>query len=914
MFANKMVDDGKCKRIDPVEIRKGMRRYEENRKLEEEEKDDISGIPEEFKRSENETETHRELFGNFPSRVARINWPEFHIADRPGGIMRRTQYAHPAHDLVFSPSLSLKPRKPIIYSHRSQSPIKQNELHKNWETHQDVRIFLMLARIKEKAKYNKQWLSLTLQNTSIDPFNIEFNQKKAEIHHTPGFILKNKHMINISESVIREYNTIAETELNIENEALNLEIIQKYELFIESIYNNLKTSNRDPLIQIYNSEGSLLEKVFSAQNLGLEAATTSSEDYKLGKSKTEALPDNIMDLEPIRRLVNKNSEAEKRKNELFGEKKEDVEFEEIIIPTEYLIKIMDIEKYPTLANELISKYTKMKDLFEPPLKSPISEGHRLRKEYLEKINILNTRDPNLRFYRADMGPRQVVNVPLPINMRAKDVAKIESEIPGIIANTFYFTDWSKKIQKAYNEYKQLNLFQKLQDLKERGLELNTNLEGIYATYKEEYGSIDSAMKDLELVINDVCKDQKLLLLQDSQITGQVNIIRTYLDRLYILQRELRDEITNLNMNMNMNTNIIEDVNYKKWEIVSEDISKIEVELYGAIFECRRILLKKKYDLENIDCSKYIKQIYPEVEKIYKEEEGRKKVSRVEIPLRTHFKSIRPRIFYFDNILKELFVYNIEKKTSHVCALKNIYLEGCCTVDSELGIYIIGGRKGNGTSIKDRGIGNNMRIRAKYNEMEEREPLIRGRGEAAAVYIHGYIYVIGGADVEYLDSCEMYDIANDRWEPIANLLFKGIQLNLCAFQGRYIYSFGGYGHDSRYSKEILQYTILTNIWITIKEKSNSSFPYQGAGGSVQISQEEILIFGGVNSPPQNSFRFSPNGGLLCKTVEKLDLFENFSTPPLAVIKGVVYLFSQNKLKTIHSYNIQQAKWTSTNVLW
>ena len=33
---------------------------------------------------------------------------------------------------------------------------------------------------------------------------------------------------------------------------------------------------------------------------------------------------------------------------------------------------------------------------------------------------------------------------------------------------------------------------------------------------------------------------------------------------------------------------------------------------------------------------------------------------------------------------------------------------------------------------------------------------------------GFIYVMGGYDVSYLDTAEKYDVAQDRWTPIASV--------------------------------------------------------------------------------------------------------------------------------------------------
>jgi len=115
----------------------------------------------------------------------------------------------------------------------------------------------------------------------------------------------------------------------------------------------------------------------------------------------------------------------------------------------------------------------------------------------------------------------------------------------------------------------------------------------------------------------------------------------------------------------------------------------------------------------------------------------------------------------------------------------------------------------------------------------------------------YLYVFGGTNSSgYLDSCEEYDIETNNWKAIAKLNEKKKWMSVCAFNNKYLYSFGGCTSDKNEvskSIECLDTTdSLAKIWEIVKLISGDDLVKSSFFiGTMNISNSYILLFGGIN---------------------------------------------------------------------
>jgi len=66
-----------------------------------------------------------------------------------------------------------------------------------------------------------------------------------------------------------------------------------------------------------------------------------------------------------------------------------------------------------------------------------------------------------------------------------------------------------------------------------------------------------------------------------------------------------------------------------------------------------------------------------------------------------------------------------------------------------------------------------------------------RADHAILYQKGSIYVLGGmSGNRSLDSCEVYNIKEDKWAEIPKLSTARQSFSACAFNEKYIFVFGG----------------------------------------------------------------------------------------------------------------------------
>ena len=116
---------------------------------------------------------------------------------------------------------------------------------------------------------------------------------------------------------------------------------------------------------------------------------------------------------------------------------------------------------------------------------------------------------------------------------------------------------------------------------------------------------------------------------------------------------------------------------------------------------------------------------------------------------------------------------------------------------------------------------------------------------AITYSRDKIYVFGGINGSgVLASCEVFDIASNKWSSIPDLASPTAHANVCNYRDIFIYKFGGYSKDEGHNTLIERYCLLNKFWTTVTPQVNGDhFVYPLSASSI-INANEIFVFGGI----------------------------------------------------------------------
>lgn len=153
-------------------------------------------------------------------------------------------------------------------------------------------------------------------------------------------------------------------------------------------------------------------------------------------------------------------------------------------------------------------------------------------------------------------------------------------------------------------------------------------------------------------------------------------------------------------------------------------------------------------------------------------------------------------------------------------------------------------------------GKNTNCIYKYNPekklLEPKENMIGSleRRSFGICHIKNLIYVAGGyLDNEITKSCECYDVDTNYWCKIKPLSEACTDLSLCSFNEKFIFKFGGQLMTMTLSENIEKYDPSKDRWYTInytvEQSFKESFTFLRNSLAMQISEDEILIMGGIN---------------------------------------------------------------------
>lgn len=137
------------------------------------------------------------------------------------------------------------------------------------------------------------------------------------------------------------------------------------------------------------------------------------------------------------------------------------------------------------------------------------------------------------------------------------------------------------------------------------------------------------------------------------------------------------------------------------------------------------------------------------------------------------------------------------------------------------------------------------------------PSLSGRVNHSICYLRGSIYVIAGKRYEAnhdvvttttTSTCEKYIIQDDKWEQICPLNEARHSHGCCSFDNQdqaNVFVFYGINYYGNVCHTIEKYDIINNKWSPLMVKNFSLSLQVIAPSAVQMSNRQILIYGGFH---------------------------------------------------------------------
>jgi len=172
-----------------------------------------------------------------------------------------------------------------------------------------------------------------------------------------------------------------------------------------------------------------------------------------------------------------------------------------------------------------------------------------------------------------------------------------------------------------------------------------------------------------------------------------------------------------------------------------------------------------------------------------------------------------------------------------------------------------------------------------------------------------IYAIGGYNhLKAISDCEKFIIRKNMWEFIPKLTKERSNTGVCLFNNKFLYCFGGYSNEGEdTSIERIDVEEKGQWEMVIVEENWSSRQNPGV---IQISKEQILIFGGKreNNTLTQSLIFSPKTNSF-EEVEQMKNPDTFLGCKPLLFNGKLHIFGCHE-NVVHTYNLKEEAWETT----
>ena len=270
-----------------------------------------------------------------------------------------------------------------------------------------------------------------------------------------------------------------------------------------------------------------------------------------------------------------------------------------------------------------------------------------------------------------------------------------------------------------------------------------------------------------------------------------------------------------------------------------------------------VLIRKTLSMDkNVDLNDIIEEISYLI-KIKGNEDGlsimdkKKKnlnsIVKMNIPLDRQLKFLH----CFPELYQKLLYVNIQDKIQTFFQIQDLNVDFIIPVDhrtislisnGQYLIFLLGGKNTNYVYMYN----------PEKKVLEQKENMIGNleRRSFGICSIRNLIYVAGGyLDNEITKSCECFDILTNYWCKIRPLTEPSTDNSLCSYNEKYLFKFGGQLLTFTLCQMIEKYDVGKDKWYVInyivEQSLKNSFAFLRNSLSIQISDEEILIMGGIN---------------------------------------------------------------------
>lgn len=218
------------------------------------------------------------------------------------------------------------------------------------------------------------------------------------------------------------------------------------------------------------------------------------------------------------------------------------------------------------------------------------------------------------------------------------------------------------------------------------------------------------------------------------------------------------------------------------------------------------------------------------------------------------------------------------------------------------------------------------VKATFNSMDDihfagkAQMLLPKASHRMVLVNYRHIYCIGGKTKEkkFINTCERYDIEDDRWEPAPALNEPKFNVGVAAVDGIKVFVFGGYKGSYTSAVEMLNTALPKPKWTVVKVAGAKGWVGREEVGCVQVSEEKVMVFGGR----KNTMGCNDNVFLFDLVKNRLDMQEWKLSKKDWFDSGAVIRFQEDMICTpglfkgdIHIFFSKKMTWGTADVeLW
>ena len=205
--------------------------------------------------------------------------------------------------------------------------------------------------------------------------------------------------------------------------------------------------------------------------------------------------------------------------------------------------------------------------------------------------------------------------------------------------------------------------------------------------------------------------------------------------------------------------------------------------------------------------------------------------------------------------------------------------------------------------------------ANDGKLHPKAPMPLRKFDFTLCYLNGCIYVLCGKDnsSEVVNSCERYSLEDNQWNSIAAVNKKRYAASAVGFGGNRIYLFGGRSdYSNTMVHEIEEYKMELNQWSVLNVNNSNLWVPVEVCACIQVSEEEILIFGGSDArikDSHNSLIFKVTDQTFQKYGE-LKRAQVFVNAPF-LYKNHIYALGNEyymKQRNLHRFSLEKQEWS------